>query len=179
MFNSVFGKAIKMKNIPGMTQYNYEKENTIPSVYFLCKGGIPVYIGATKNLPQRLKKHPIKPFKYEEVYYLPTPPRLLFKIEQNYIKQFNPKYNVMHTTNTRCRDYPVKMRCYNYRYFREIVSAYQGELENVFFKETISNWNAGIQKPSAASVQRLCEALGIRRSDLLEEIPQKGRLCHI
>jgi len=62
------------------------------TIYFLCPGGIVVYVGKTTNLTGRIANH-IHRKKFDSVFYLPTPRKRLHKVETWYIRKFDPSLN--------------------------------------------------------------------------------------
>lgn len=67
----------------------------ISAVYFLMQAGEVVYVGRTRNLASRLAEH-YRMKDFDDVFYLPTNPKLLNRRERKYIRMLHPKLNRLH-----------------------------------------------------------------------------------
>ena len=65
-----------------------------PSVYFLVKDNVVVYVGQSKVTLARIGTHYAEGYKdFDRVYYLPTPPSDLLRVEGEFIKSLDPVLN--------------------------------------------------------------------------------------
>ena len=81
----------------------YKAENDVPEkacgVYFLCDGGIPIYIGVSIDVRNRVGCHRRKGIPFNCIFHLPVKlgdysSRLPLRMaEQKYLMMFDPAYN--------------------------------------------------------------------------------------
>jgi hypothetical protein len=71
-----------------------------PGVYFLCLDDEVVYVGQSVNVPTRVMTHVIesrhpagKTFDHARIFYLPTPESELLRVEAEFIRRLQPRYN--------------------------------------------------------------------------------------
>lgn len=86
---------MKIGQIPGLVElkdFDEAKRTDKKALYFLCDGLEVVYVGKTKNLPERIKSHRNK--KFTRLFFLPPSVDRLDASEGEYIDYFKPKYNV-------------------------------------------------------------------------------------
>jgi hypothetical protein len=68
-----------------------------PGVYFLCFEEEVVYVGKSKIVLNRILTHlaeQTKEFDQQRIYFLPTPEKMLSKVEKDFIISLKPKYNL-------------------------------------------------------------------------------------
>lgn len=61
-------------------------------VYFLCRRGEVVYVGESQCLPHRLRRHH-KEKTFDEVFWIPVPPKERLSVEQQFISALRPRLN--------------------------------------------------------------------------------------
>lgn len=78
-------------------------------IYFLLQNGIPVYIGKTTKLVDRLFQHKGQLMDYDTLRFIACVPEMLDYYEKRWIKRFNPIENKTHTN----RENTIKHSFYN------------------------------------------------------------------
>jgi hypothetical protein len=62
-----------------------------PGVYFLCREGEIIYVGASVAVAKRVMEHTDK--NYDHAYYIPVPVPSMAEVEGAFIRHFKPKEN--------------------------------------------------------------------------------------
>jgi hypothetical protein len=115
-----------------------------PSVYFLIKRGVVVYIGQTIHIVDRLFQHKASLMDYDVVKIIPCNADKLLHYEARWIKLFRPVHNKTH------KGIGANKR-------KKIVSSYKWKTKNMHFRKLTEKSFIGFGKHKNEKVSRMIE----------------------
>ena len=104
------GKVLGMMAPPGFVDAS---EILKSGVYMLLSRGVPIYIGKSKRMLQRVAAHrgkgdrpswsPVRYFQFDQIYIFPVHVDRLDEVEREMVELYKPRFNTNLKTNIRAK----------------------------------------------------------------------------
>ena len=105
--------VLDMKSMLSPLGFTDASEILKSGIYILCKSGVPIYIGQSKRMLQRIAAHrgkgdrpswsPVRYFQFDQIFIRPVHVDRLDEVEKEMIALYKPRFNVNHNNSAKVK----------------------------------------------------------------------------